>query len=206
LAKSDRLQLKILFATCGSKASYRIGRKRSRKEREENLDFVSEQTAPEYPQAVSLRRKSRWPWPFAPSGRWDQPSLMTSSEISSVTSWPFSMVQYLKGLPRLVVPRMVPPRGRIPAHIVERELVGFLWPDQAVEAIRDADDFPFVLQDGALDRGANHRVEAGCVAAAGADPYSGCRSWNQNARSLRVRQLPIVGHSVTERPVIEPRS
>lgn len=36
-----------------------------------------------------------------------------SSEISRSTSRPFSSDLYLKGLPRFVVPRIVPPRGRI---------------------------------------------------------------------------------------------
>ena len=48
-----------------------------------------------------------------------------------------------------------------PAHVIQLELVGFLRPNQAVEAIRDADDSPFVLQDGPFDRGANHGIEAG---------------------------------------------
>src|SRR5579862_1106293 len=39
---------------------------------------------------------------------------MTWSEMSRTTSSPFSSVLYWKGLPRLVVPRIVPPRGRIP--------------------------------------------------------------------------------------------
>ena len=40
--------------------------------------------------------------------------VMTWSEMSRTTSLPFSSVLYRKGLPRLVVPRIVPPRGRMP--------------------------------------------------------------------------------------------
>ena len=36
------------------------------------------------------------------------------------------------------------------AHVLEREFEGFLRPDQAVEAIRNADDFPVVFQDGSI--------------------------------------------------------
>ena len=57
-----------------------------------------------------------------------------------------------------------------PAHVIQLELVRFLRPDQAVEAIRDADDFPLVLQDGTFDRSANHGIEAGGIAATSADP------------------------------------
>ena len=31
----------------------------------------------------------------------------------------------------------------------------------------NADDFPFVLEDGSFDGGANHRIEAGSIAASG---------------------------------------
>ena len=56
------------------------------------------------------------------------------------------------------------------AHILEGQFVGFFRPDQPVEAVRDADDLPFVFQDGAFHHGANDGIEAGCVAAAGANP------------------------------------
>lgn len=59
----------------------------------------------------------------------------------------------------------MPPRGRIPQNVFQREFEGFFRPDQAVGAIGDADDLPFVLEDGGLGSGADHGVEAGRVAA-----------------------------------------
>src|SRR5436309_1100474 len=59
--------------------------------------------------------------------------------------------------------------GKYAAHILEREFVGFLRADQAIEAIGNADHLPFVLEKGALDRSADDGVEAGRIAASGAD-------------------------------------
>jgi hypothetical protein len=55
------------------------------------------------------------------------------------------------------------------AYASEREFTGPLGPDETIEAIGDADDFPMVLENGGLDRGPNDGVEAGRVAAPGAD-------------------------------------
>jgi hypothetical protein len=74
----------------------------------------------------------------------------------------------MKGLPRLVVPRIVPPRQN-PAHPLERELKRFLGPDEPVETVRDTDDSPVVFEDGSVGSGADYSVEAGSVAASGSD-------------------------------------
>src|SRR5438067_1059303 len=55
------------------------------------------------------------------------------------------------------------------AHIFERELVRFFRPDQAIEAIRNADHLPLVFEKSSFDRSANDGVEAGSVAAPGAN-------------------------------------
>src|SRR4029077_11799629 len=55
------------------------------------------------------------------------------------------------------------------AHILECEFIGFFWPDQPVETVRDANDLPLIFQEGGLHRRANHGVEAGGVPAASAD-------------------------------------
>jgi hypothetical protein len=47
--------------------------------------------------------------------------------MSRSTSRPFSSELYLKGLPRFVVPRIVPPRQN--SYSIERELQRFLRPD-----------------------------------------------------------------------------
>ena len=59
--------------------------------------------------------------------------------------------------------------GQNAADFLEREFEGFFRPDQAVEAIGDADDLPSVLEDGGLGGGANDGVEAGRVPASGGD-------------------------------------
>jgi len=55
------------------------------------------------------------------------------------------------------------------AHFLEREFEGLFRPDEAIETIRDADDFPSVLDDGSFGSGANDRIEAGSVAASRTD-------------------------------------
>src|SRR6202050_5583665 len=52
-------------------------------------------------------------------------------------------------------------------NLLDREFEGFFRPDEAVEAIGDADDFPSVLESGRFGGGANDRVEAGSVPASG---------------------------------------
>ena len=37
-----------------------------------------------------------------------------------------------------------------PADVLQREFVGFFRPDQPVEAVRDADDFPLIFQERAI--------------------------------------------------------
>jgi hypothetical protein len=55
------------------------------------------------------------------------------------------------------------------ADPVEGELKRFLGPDEAVEAIGNADDFPMVFEDGRFGGGANDSIEAGSVSASGGD-------------------------------------
>ena len=55
------------------------------------------------------------------------------------------------------------------ANVFERELAGFFRPDQAIKAVRDADDFPLVFKDGRLDGGADDGVQAGRIATPRAD-------------------------------------
>ena len=55
------------------------------------------------------------------------------------------------------------------AHVLEREFVGFLWADQAIEAVRDADDFPLMFEKRGLHHGADDSIEARRITAAGAD-------------------------------------
>src|ERR1700722_1973040 len=50
-------------------------------------------------------------------------------------------------------------------HLVQREFKRFLRPDETVEAIGNADDFPVVFEDSRLSSGANYGVEAGSVPA-----------------------------------------
>ena len=54
-------------------------------------------------------------------------------------------------------------------NLFDREFERFFRPDEAVEAIGDADDLPSVLKDGSFGGGANDRVEAGSVSASGGD-------------------------------------
>ena len=59
--------------------------------------------------------------------------------------------------------------GQNAADVFEGELERFFRPDEAVEAVGDADDLPVVFEDGGLDGGADDGVEAGSVAAPGSD-------------------------------------
>src|SRR5205085_2953293 len=55
------------------------------------------------------------------------------------------------------------------ADVVEREFARALRPDQPIETVFDADHLPAVAADRALHRRADHRVQPGAIAAAGAD-------------------------------------
>ena len=55
------------------------------------------------------------------------------------------------------------------ADFFECQFKGFLREDQAVEAIGDADDLPAILKDGGFRGGADYGVEAGRIAASGAN-------------------------------------
>ena len=59
--------------------------------------------------------------------------------------------------------------GQDSADIGERELARTFRPDETIEAIGNADDFPFVFEDGGFHGRANDRIQAGSVAAPGAD-------------------------------------
>ena len=115
---------------------------------------------------------------------------MTVSEMSRTTSWPFSTVRYLKGIAPIGGAQNGAAARQNAADVLERELVGFLRPDQSVETIRNADDLPLVLQEGALDHGANDGVEAGSVASAGADADTA------NVRHCTVMVKGIAGDAV----------
>ncbi len=68
------------------------------------------------------------------------------------------------------------------ADAVERQLKRFFRPDQAIEAVRDSNDFPLVLKDGRLGGGANDRVEAGSIPAS---------SSNADATYVRHEELVV---------------
>src|ERR1700678_3781118 len=62
----------------------------------------------------------------------------------------------------------------------QREFERFFRPDEAVEAIGDADDLPSIFQDGSFGGGANHVVQAGRVTASSSDTNAanvGHRNW-----------------------------
>src|SRR6267378_6842051 len=74
---------------------------------------------------------------------------------------------HANGLPRLVVPRMVPPSRRMPVTsrgVSTRDRSGSMSPSKL--SSRPTTSMP--LLDG-LDQGADDRVEAGHIAAAGED-------------------------------------
>ena len=82
---------------------------------------------------------------------------------------------YANGLPRLVVPRIVPPMPRMPVTsrgVSGRERSGSM---QAVEAVLEADDLAAGVGR-RLDDGADDRVQARGVAAAGQDADA-CERW-----------------------------
>src|SRR3954465_966480 len=57
------------------------------------------------------------------------------------------------------------------AHVLQFQHARLLWPYQAIKAVLDPDDLPFVLEDCRLNRGADDCVEARATAAAGGDAY-----------------------------------
>jgi hypothetical protein len=59
--------------------------------------------------------------------------------------------------------------GQNARNFLERKFESFFRPDEAVEAVRDADDFPAVAQDGGFRSGADDGVETGSVPASGGD-------------------------------------
>src|ERR1700722_665690 len=59
--------------------------------------------------------------------------------------------------------------GQNAGNFLERKFESFFRPDEAVEAVRDADDFPAVAQDGGFGSGADDGVETGSVPASGGD-------------------------------------
>ena len=93
-------------------------------------------------------------------------------EASGVVAVPSDVaIGYANGLPRLVVPRIVPPRRRMPRDVPRRERPRAVGLDEPVEAVLEADalDAGVVRR---LDDGADDGVEAGRVAAAGEDADS----------------------------------
>ena len=55
------------------------------------------------------------------------------------------------------------------ADVFEFKLARFLRPDQTVEAVRNANDFPLILEDRSFDRGTDDGIEARGIAASGAN-------------------------------------
>ena len=72
----------------------------------------------------------------------------------------------------MVVPRMVPLRGRMPLTLFKVSSKGAFRPDQAVKAVGNADDLPVVFENGRLDDGSNHGIEAGRFASTSPDGYA----------------------------------
>src|SRR4051812_10222416 len=58
-----------------------------------------------------------------------------------------------------------------PAHVLQLQHARLLRPDQAIKAVLDPDDLPFVLEDCRLNGRADDCVEAGAIAAASGDAY-----------------------------------
>ena len=66
----------------------------------------------------------------------------TSSETSTSSTLPVRIIGNEKGFPRLVVPRMVPPRGRMPRTSSRVRASALLGMEQAVESVLYADHLP----------------------------------------------------------------
>src|SRR5579872_4500698 len=62
--------------------------------------------------------------------------------------------------------------GQNSADIFEREWPRFFRPDQTVEAVRNANDLPVVLEDGGFNDRADNRIQTGSVSAPGANADS----------------------------------
>jgi len=75
----------------------------------------------------------------------------------------------LKGVAAVGGPEDGAAAGPDPADAFEREFDRALGPDQPVEAIGNADDFPVIFENGRLEDGADDRVEPGRVATPGPD-------------------------------------
>ena len=73
------------------------------------------------------------------------------------------------------------------ADFLEREFEGFFRPDQAIEAIGDADDLPSIFEDGGLGGGADDGVEAGRVSAAGGNTNTANVRHRMNRQEARLR-------------------
>ena len=73
------------------------------------------------------------------------------------------------------------------ADFLEREFEGFFRPDQAVEAIGDADDLPSIFEDGGFGGGADDGVEAGRVSASGGDTDTANVRHRMNGQEARLR-------------------
>ena len=65
-------------------------------------------------------------------------------------------------MPRLLVPRMVPPRGR-----VERQFAPTRLTDKPVKAVLDTDNAPVAFEDGTAHHPADHRIQSRAISAAG---------------------------------------
>ena len=75
---------------------------------------------------------------------------------------------YANGLPRLVVPRIVPPRRRMPVTSFGTKHARAAGLDEAVETVFDAQHFDAAVARGLDDR-ADDGVQPRCVSAAGED-------------------------------------
>ena len=103
-----------------------------------------------------------------------------SARLSLICSTPPST---LNGLVR-EEPRIVPPRGQDPAHLLDAELAGEAL-ERALPAVAEADELEAVLLDALADDGADDGVEPGAVAASGedSDSHAISRAWAWGGRA-----------------------
>ena len=83
--------------------------------------------------------------------------------------------------------------------MLQCEFVGFLGPDQSIEAVRNTYDSPVVFQEGAFDRSANHGIKARGIATTGADPDAA----NVRHCTVTVKVLLVMPSRVAVTSVVE---
>src|SRR5882762_8120719 len=96
-------------------------------------------------------------------------SALAPSETSRTVSWPFLDGSLLEGITAIRGAQDSAVARQDTADVFERELARLLRPEQAVEAVGDANDFRLMLENGRFDDSAEDGVEAGRVTAARTD-------------------------------------